>query len=161
MVREAGSARFGPRLLAQLADALLVFVPAVLVATFLPEGLYRDEESYVLLGASIAWILLRPLQWTLLIRNGETVGKRLLGLRIARPDGTAASPWQLLLLRPLPLAIVVVVLFSGDYGFLFAPFLLLADVMVRKDGRCLHDLLAGTMVIDRHDEQPLRIGSIA
>lgn len=159
-MREVGSARFGSRLLAQLVDALLVFIPAVLVATLLPERLYRDEESYVLLGASIAWVLLRPLQWTLLIRHGETVGKRLLGLRIARPDGTAASPWQLLLLRPLPFAIVVAVLFSGDYGFVFAPVLLLVDVTVRKDGRCLHDLLAGTLVIDRHDEQPLRIGSI-
>ena len=157
------SARFGPRLLAQLVDSLLVSVPAVPIATVLPQGLYRDEESYVLLGASIAWILLRPLQWTLLIRSGETVGKRLLGLRIARPDGTAASAWQLLLVRPIPLALVVVAPFLVDLGFVLAPFLLLADLafMARKDGRCLHDLLAGTMVVDRHAELPLRIGSIS
>jgi uncharacterized RDD family membrane protein YckC len=70
------------------------------------------------------------------------------GMRVVRADdGQPAGFVRGALLRfLLPVMIVIVLnMFTAVIGFLF----LLVDLsfMAREDGRCLHDLMAGTRVV--------------
>ncbi len=68
--------------------------------------------------------------------NGQTLGKRLLGLRIVATDGGRPS----LLRCAIRSALSLVSLGLLGLGFLLALF--------NRSGRSLHDLLAGTWVVE-------------
>ena len=80
----------------------------------------------------------------LLATRGQTIGKMALGLRIARTDGSVASPVRLLLLR-YGLGYYAFGLVSIVISSLFA----LADAffIFGSARRCLHDRIAGTIVV--------------
>lgn len=74
----------------------------------------------------------------LLYKAGQTIGKRIMGIRITRPDGSHPSLWRSLALRYVL------------NGFLIAiPLYALIDpaFILQPERRCLHDYLAGTIVI--------------
>jgi uncharacterized RDD family membrane protein YckC len=77
-----------------------------------------------------------------LMKNGQTVGKKLTGIRIADLDGGLPSFGRLIGLRYLPTSLISLIPLAGA----FYPFL---DVLFifRSDRRCLHDLIAGTQVV--------------
>jgi uncharacterized RDD family membrane protein YckC len=76
-------------------------------------------------------------------KNGQTIGKRLVRIRIASADNGATPPLdRLLTWRVLPTQLVVLVPYVG-------PLALLLDALFifRPDHRCLHDHLARTIVV--------------
>ena len=78
----------------------------------------------------------------LLATQGQTIGKKLLGLRILRSNGERASIGRLLGLRYFLGWVLLVIPFAGAiYG--------LADcLMIFRDSRkCLHDNIADTIVV--------------
>ena len=79
----------------------------------------------------------------LLKKYGQTVGKYLMGIRIADPKGSVPAFARLILLRYVPITVAATIPIFGG-------FFLLADVLFifRRDRRCLHDLLAGTKVVN-------------
>jgi uncharacterized RDD family membrane protein YckC len=79
---------------------------------------------------------LLPLWW-----NGYTVGKRLLGIRIVKVDGTSLD------LKAMFLRAIVVEGILTLLTFAYLPLVSLVMVIVRRDKRAVHDLLAGTYVI--------------
>lgn len=93
------------------------------------------------IGAGIA------LQALLLALRGQNLGKLMFGLQVLNADtGTPAGAVRASLLRfVLPVTLIIVLnVFTAVIGFLF----LLVDFcfIFREDGRCLHDLIAGTKV---------------
>ncbi len=78
----------------------------------------------------------------LLHKNGQTVGKNLFGIRIARPGGGVPGLGRLLLLRYLPIAVVALIPTVSFLGLVDVLFIF------RSDRRCLHDLIAGTIVVN-------------
>ncbi len=74
--------------------------------------------------------------------NGQTVGKKLSGIRIADLDGKVPDFAKVVLLRYLPVSLVATIPLVGGY-------LTVIDVLFifRSDRRCLHDLIAGTKVV--------------
>jgi uncharacterized RDD family membrane protein YckC len=79
----------------------------------------------------------------LLVRHGQTVGKRVLGMRILRSDGTRCSPGRIIGLRygvGFLLTVIPVV------GSLYA--LLDALLIFRGSRKCLHDNIADTIVVN-------------
>lgn len=79
----------------------------------------------------------------LLKKNGQTIGKRLLRIRIASSEDGSTPPLdRLLLWRVLPVQVVVLLPFVGMLA-------VLADALFifRRDYRCLHDHLARTIVV--------------
>jgi uncharacterized RDD family membrane protein YckC len=66
---------------------------------------------------------------------GRTLGMALLGVRVARPDGTAISALQAVI-RTLAFALSVALFGLGFLGILF-----------HAQRRALHDLIAGTTVV--------------
>lgn len=131
----------GKRLAAVLIDSVLLF-PVGLVAL----GAEPTLESAGIILAAIAalWIIaVVVVQLYMLNKSGQTIGKRLLKVRIVRKDGSRASLGRLFGLRYLvPALLGVIPLIGSVFG--------LADALAifGKDRRCLHDLMADTVVIE-------------
>ncbi len=91
----------------------------------------------------------------LLHRYGQTLGKRFLGLAIVMVDGQRPSFSHLILNRYLPQWIVGLVPMMG-------PLLSMIDILFifRDDKRCVHDLIAGTKVIDLNIRTAVQQGSL-
>ncbi len=76
---------------------------------------------------------------------GRTPGMALLGLRVVRADGSELDPWRgVLRALVFPLSIIVCGL-----GF--------AGILVQREHRALHDLIAGTAVIYSWDARATRL----
>ena len=136
------------RLLANILDgiiaALMIYVPAFIVMAATgrleqPSGDF-DAGSLTLpvalavIGA-IAWAWITIL---LVARYGQTMGKRLLEIRVVRSDGSQASLGRIFWLRNVV---------NGLLGII--PLYALIDVLFIFGQRrqCIHDLIADTIVI--------------
>lgn len=144
-------ASVGRRLVGFLIDELLLrWIPiSVLLALgmlFLLNGRSTEPVGYALLGGGGVWFLaLLGYQWFLTMSRGQTIAKRLLKMRIVRLDGTPVDFTRGVVLR------------NWITGFFAMPFLgwfacvgLLVDgcLVFGAERRCLHDLIAGTIVVD-------------
>ncbi len=136
----------GERLLAVLLDAFayaIGFVPMFVVAIIYSE---RDDPPpafyfAALIGGAI-WLAVFVYNLVLLQRQGQTIGKQCLRLRIVRADGSRADLGRIFGLRMLIPGLIGGV---PCIGFLFS----LADALAifGEDRRCLHDLFADTIVV--------------
>ncbi len=133
------------RLVARLADTLIVGVPIATVAT---ELFSRQTAQAVAapVGFAVAFFVYEVVQ---LIVWGRTVGKRLTGIAVVSADGAPLRPLQALAraaiyalppaARPVPVLNV------------FATIFWLAEVGLVFEGssrQALHDRVAGTLVVD-------------
>jgi uncharacterized RDD family membrane protein YckC len=116
-------------------------------SALLPNNTSSDSSVSGLAGVFalqivISVVLFIVLHGYLLATQGQTIGKRLLGLRILRSNGERASLGRLLGLRYFLGWVLLVIPFVGAiYG--------LADcLMIFRDSRkCLHDNIADTIVV--------------
>jgi uncharacterized RDD family membrane protein YckC len=78
----------------------------------------------------------------LLKKYGQTVGKKILGIRIADMNGNLPHFAKVIFLRYLSISLVTLIPVVGNY-------LSLVDVLFifGSERRCVHDLLAGTKVV--------------
>ncbi len=136
------------RLLAAILDTL-VYVPCLLwlalgnATQFLTDSTTYKLDSGGVVGIllfGLSWLVVFGLQASLLCTRGATLGKRFLKLRVVGVDGNPAGVVQLVLLRTLLPAL------SGFCCGLLS----LIDVLFifGEERRCLHDLLAGTAVVN-------------
>lgn len=118
--------------------------------TQLGTALVGTAAWVALLAASLALGLLTLYQGVLLATRGQTIGKRLLGIRIVDLDGRPAGFVSALLMRSLVFSFVMslVVSFTGaiipfaGLVFWFLDYL----PAFGEDRRCAHDYFAGTQV---------------
>lgn len=75
-------------------------------------------------------------------RDGQTIGKKVLGIKVTRLNGEHPGFVRLVFIRYLPVALLAFVPLLG-------PLLSLVDSLLifRSDRRCAHDLIAGTKVV--------------
>jgi uncharacterized RDD family membrane protein YckC len=131
------------RLMAALIDVLIAWLGPVALMLYGDSLRFKpadDDPTTSMAGLLMfGWLLLVGAYnaWMLATR-GQTPGKNLLRIRIVRLDGSPASPAQTVLLRA-----VLVLLLDLVPGFLLLDPLFI----LRKDRRCLHDLIAGTQVV--------------
>jgi uncharacterized RDD family membrane protein YckC len=135
----------GVRLAALALDTALLMLGLLLVSWLTRWDPFGHSEAFwqfdlvPVLWSQGAFLLLNAY---LLIAQGQTIGKRVLGLRIVRPDGARAAAWRVLGLRYLAFA---------PLGL--SPGLSLLGLVVdglfifRGSRRCLHDELADTVVV--------------
>lgn len=152
-------ASLGARLAGFLVDKILQsiclvpLVAAVGMNALLAAVQARDFNAFIgvpriMVGISITGLLYGAYwitQIVLLALRGQTLGKLLVGIRIVRyPDAAPAGLARAWLLRYfvmglfylVPIPLFGMVFWFVDTGFIFRP-----------DRRCVHDHLAGTMVI--------------
>ncbi len=144
---EAPLAGRGARLGGAIIDGVILLGLWWLVSAITPWNIFSPQMAeagfMALIGMQLLGLLLFAIvNGYLLMTRGQTVGKLLLGMRIVRPDGSAASPGRIIGLRYgigwLLSALPVV-------GMIYA----LVDCLMifRADRRCLHDLIADTIVV--------------
>jgi len=142
----------GRRFGAYLIDSIIAGIVLVAVAYFNPGPLgvtmldiMRDPMTQQMSTAgSIGFLIIfMAINSYLLVTKGQTLGKRMLGIRIvdAASNG-AATAVKLLGLRYVLVLLVMAIPMIGQ-------LLGLIDVLFifRSDRRCVHDLLAGTKVV--------------
>lgn len=144
---EAPLAGRGARLAGAIIDGVILLGLWWIVGKVTPWNIFSPKMAeagmVALLGMQMLGLLLFAIvNGYLLMTRGQTVGKMLLGMRIVRQDGAAASPGRLIGLRYgvgwLLSALPVV-------GMVYA----LVDCLLifRADRRCVHDLIANTIVV--------------
>ena len=98
----------------------------------------------------------------LLLKNGQTIGKKAFGLALMRTDGVKVSTFSLFvrtvigkytLETMVPAAILVMMLFGmvGTVGLIIVGLILLLQVVIlikTQNNSVIHDLLACTVVVD-------------
>lgn len=117
------------------------------------------------LGILLAMLLLEFLV-PVLLGDGQTLGKKIFGLCLVRTDGVRVTRLQLLLrtllgkftLETMIPVYILVLFFWGTlnlWGTVILLGLLLAQILclgLSKTNAALHDLLAGTAVVDRESQ---------
>lgn len=111
--------------------------------SLLQQQLIVVSLSLPLLAVLVPSLVILVVQTWLLTTRGQTIGKKWLRIRIVRTDGRAADFVQVFLLRSMALQCVALIPVVGILVSVADPLLIF-----RADRRCLHDLLAGTTVID-------------
>lgn len=137
------SQRFG----AVLLDGLIGLIVAIPITFGL--GIFdyvrRGQQapwSLTVASAALGFLGFIVLQSYYLKKHGQTIGKKIVGIRIATQDNHIPGIAKLLLLRYLPIRIAAVIPFVGGlYALIDALFIF------RQDRRCLHDLIAATKVV--------------
>ena len=93
------------------------------------------------MGTLIVLVLL-VITTMLVYRNGQTIGKKLVGIKVARTDGSRASLARIFWLRYLLNSVFMWVPFLGGIYFLIDSCMIFGE-----QRRCCHDYLADTIVI--------------
>lgn len=121
---------------------MIAAIPMAVGAVFSVEGgdvalmVGMMMSGAILLGLAVANLYL-------LATNGQTIGKKIMGIKIVRSDlVTPASFWRIVGLRYLPVSLMGMVPFVG--GLLqFGNYLMIFGA----EQRCGHDLIADTHVV--------------
>ena len=150
----------GRRFVATLID--LVLVPALAILLMLVTGVLEHAADWSAAGRPYVRMFLLGLTSYLLLngwllwRRGQTVGKAAMGIAIASPTTGGPPPlWKLLAIR----ALFFPILYLSFIPVVGLVVLIDQLLIVRKQRRCLHDLLCGSSVLrmapglQRHEGQ--------
>jgi uncharacterized RDD family membrane protein YckC len=87
-----------------------------------------------------------------LLTNGQTIGKKAVGIKIVRSNGDATTAGHIIIRRFLPLWLLVHVPYLGN-------LLALVDALLifRQSRKCLHDDIADTIVVQTGTASPQRV----
>ncbi|MHA6484662.1 RDD family protein [Paenibacillus sp. strain BS8-2] len=122
--------RFG----AILLDGIIVGIPLALLSLILTGG--DSGESWFSNLISFLYSLLLPVLW-----NGQTIGKKICGIRIIRVINNGPPHVGNMLMRNVVWAIIIAI----TIGIAFIVDLFM--VGIREDKRGIHDFIAGTQVV--------------
>lgn len=138
----------GIRLGAAIIDGLIsiaVTVPLMMVTGYWQQAMSGTQSfgASVVLGV-MGFAVFLLIHGYFLATTGQTIGKKILGTQIVSiEDGSILPLPKLILWRYLPVGLVANVPFIGGIASI-------ANVLFifRDDRRCIHDLIAGTHVIE-------------
>jgi uncharacterized RDD family membrane protein YckC len=150
------------RLGAVLLDIVIFSVPLIplygvlFTAMFHARGNLRNSSALWLSAMAgtgvflyvglLVYLALLVLTIVLVYRNAQTIGKKLVGIKVARTDGSRASLARIFWLRNVVNQLVTLVLAFVPFVGGFYP---LVDVCMifGERRRCVHDYIADTIVI--------------
>lgn len=135
------------RLVAAILDGIILWILNMLAMIPLGLNMFSPDAkppsfSSIILMTLIGLFMYLAVNGYLLARDGQTVGKKLMKIRILRSDGEKATFGRLIGLRLLPLWLVNLIPLIGG-------ICALADVLFifRDSRKCLHDNIADTVVV--------------
>lgn len=136
----------GTRLGAALIDVVILLVVMFVIGLVTPFRFYDPQGGGAIFTVVTSYILgmaifLLVHGW-LLATRGQTVGKKLLGIRIVRTDGSAAPFGRAFGLRYALNGLIASVPLVGPV------YAIVDALMIFRDSRqCLHDQIADTIVV--------------
>lgn len=140
----------GQRLAAYLLDFVFgaaVMLPIVYALGEFDEAASPPPESFAFAltvsDVASSFALFVVMNGYFLVKNGQTIGKRMIGIRVVNVSDRAPTPfWKLVFVRHLPQLLLCLIPFVGIW-LSFGELLLVA----RADRRTGHDLWTGTCVV--------------
>ncbi|TJZ79099.1 RDD family protein [Chitiniphilus eburneus] len=140
----------GTRLGAVLLDGLfgtIAGIPLIAAAIATPAMFQAGVSpgAGLMVGIVIGSLLLLAFviyNFVLVHRNGQTLGKKVLGIKIVRQDGSRCGLRRYVFIRYLPIALLSMIPLVGVIVSLLDPLLIF-----RESRHCLHDDIAGTIVV--------------
>ncbi|MBN3563167.1 RDD family protein [Aliamphritea spongicola] len=136
------------RLCAACIDALITMAVTLPFMFYLDYWTVIAEQQAVPLELSIkvaifSWAMFFLVHGYLLKKKGQTIGKNIMDIAIVTTDGHKPEFFPLITRRYFPVALVSYIPLVGQYLSLIDNLFIF-----RKDKRCVHDLIAGTKVIE-------------
>ena len=130
--------RLGAAILDAIVAGVMVYLPLLpLLAMTGDSGAGSWALGFMLLSVigCLAWL---SLTFEFVRRNGQTIGKKLVGIKVIRSDGSRASLGRIFWLRNFVNALLGIVPLYAliDHLFIFG-----------EARQCLHDKLADTIVV--------------
>ena len=148
-IEQAGRGiRLGAAIIDGLVMALLIYVPALVVGgtSGLFAGSTADPYAFFFgpfgIALGVGFLIWAVITLILVKRNSQTIGKKLLGIKVVRSDGSHASLARIFWLRNIVNAIPSMIPIIGyvyslvDHLFIFS-----------ENRQCLHDKIADTIVV--------------
>lgn len=141
--------RLGASILDSLIAFLIIMLPPMMITgvgqfftTATSVWGYRNLPLAALGAMAVGAIVLLAITWHLVKVNGQTIGKRALGIKVVRSDGSRASVARIFWIRNVPFWVVSIIPIAG-------PLISLVDILVifRASRQTLHDQLADTVVV--------------
>ncbi len=147
---ESRKASRGKRLGAVMLDGLVnvvwlaPFMWGAVMAAGVKQGLKPAGPmvGLMLLGTALL-VATIVINCVLIHRYGQTIGKRTLDIAIVRTDGDRVGLARYIFLRVLPIGLLGVIPLVGKLAGLVDALLIFG-----AERRCLHDMIADTIVID-------------
>jgi len=143
----------GTRLVAHLADGFIFIIPFmffIFAALFMGIHIENLEESenglmggFLMLFLSLIIIAIFVVNLIWLHRNGQTIGKRIMSIKIVRTDGNRVGLLRIIFMRFFPIALLSNIPLIGGLLALLDPLMIF-----QKSRQCLHDQIADTIVIN-------------
>jgi uncharacterized RDD family membrane protein YckC len=132
----------GSRLGAVIVDALIFIIPGALAGFGFAALRHASGIGVALVVGLIGVVSLVIINLVMLHRSGQTIGKRVVGVKIVRTNGDRAGLARIFFLRSLVPGLFGTIPIAGHV------FTIVDDLFIfRESRRCLHDLLADTIVI--------------
>jgi uncharacterized RDD family membrane protein YckC len=136
---ERGS-RLGAHILDVIILLAMVYVPLIIGLALSTNGpsapiVGRALDGFLAVAGFIAWCWLTIL---FILRNGQSIGKKIVGIKVVTTDGSPASLGQIIVLRNVVNTVLGLVPFYGLVDALF---------IFGEARQCIHDKIAGTIVI--------------
>jgi len=133
----------GDRLGAALIDNLVIILPAIAAvvgsAFAFPSEAKRGPAGSIMLMAGVGFLIGIAGELWAQVGWGQSIGKRLMGIKVLRTNGQPIELWRLVLLRNV--SVQVLSQATGFFGLIDVLFIFTASQ------RCLHDYLADSMVV--------------
>ena len=139
---EARKASRGQRLGAAVIDGVVVGVGAMLAAI---GGAAASKGDGGMVAISIGMLILLGVlvvNCVLLHQNAQTIGKRLLGIKIVRTNGDRIGLGRIIGMRIIPIGLLGAIPYLGSLVSLVDSLMIFGN-----ERRCLHDMIADTIVI--------------
>ena len=99
--------------------------------------------SQTIILSSVGYVFFILIHGYFLKKNGQTIGKKVVGTKIVKLDGSLPSFWSIVIRRYMLIGIVSLIPVLGSKINLIGILLIFG-----KRKRCLHDYIAGTVVVD-------------
>jgi uncharacterized RDD family membrane protein YckC len=155
-MRASRGSRLGARILDGLIVGAFIYIPLLTMGGGLAnlQAAGASGRSGMLAVYSYFWnsgaavpmmiglLVMMGINLYLLYRSGQTMGKKLVGIHIARSDGSRAALSRILLIRILPFYVISIIPIVGSIVQLADPLFIFSE-----SRKCLHDRLADTIVL--------------
>ena len=139
---EARKASRGQRLGAALLDGVIVGVGAMLAGIGAAAASKGDGGAIAVTVGALIILGVFVVNCVLLHQNAQTIGKKVLGIKIVRSNGDRIGLGRIIGMRIIPIGLLGAIPYLGG-------LISLADSLVifGAERRCLHDMIADTIVI--------------
>ena len=132
--------RLGAYLLDMMSIALVAIIAAIVLPAVSKSNETAGNVAIALIGIGV--LIIAAIQIVFLHKYGQTIGKRLVGIKVVQTDGSRCELWRFFVLRYFVPGLLGAIPLIGPLVTIIGLLLIFGEQQ-----RCLHDLTANTIVI--------------